>query len=87
MALDPLPVLNDPSPDELRERIEAAIPDSRVTEADGDGHHFRVTVISDSFEGVSRINRHRTINEIFEGELGGRIHAHSISCQTSEEAK
>ncbi len=82
-----LPVINDPTPDELRERIEAAIPGSQVTEADGDGHHLRVSIVSDAFEGLSRIDRHRLVNEIFAGELGGRIHALSMSCKTPEEAK
>ena len=85
MSPGELPVINDPTPDELRERIESAIPGARVTEADGDGHHFRVTVVSDEFEGLSRIERHRRVNEVFQGELGGRIHALSMSCQTPEE--
>jgi stress-induced morphogen len=87
MSFDPLPVIQDPTPSEIAERIEAAIPNSKVVEADGDGHHFRVAVISPDFEGDSRIERHRRINAIFEGELGGRIHALSISCKTPEEAK
>ncbi|MCX6387210.1 MAG: BolA/IbaG family iron-sulfur metabolism protein [Solirubrobacterales bacterium] len=85
MSFGDLPVLNDPTPGELTERIEDAIPGSRVVEADGDGHHFRVKVVSEAFEGLSRIDRHRLINKIFEGELGGRIHALSIGCQTPEE--
>ncbi|MEI6663940.1 MAG: BolA/IbaG family iron-sulfur metabolism protein [Actinomycetes bacterium] len=82
-----LPMAEDATPDEIAERIVAAIPNSKVTESHGDGHHFRVTVVSDAFEGVSRIDRHRLINEVFAGELGGRIHALSISCLTPEESK
>jgi stress-induced morphogen len=87
MQMEGLPMHNDPTPAELVERIEAALPGSKVTEADGDGHHFRVRVVSSSFEGLSLIQRHRTINEVFAGELGGRIHALSMSCVTPEEAQ
>ena len=85
MQMEGLPVHNDPTPDELKERIETALPGSSVTEADGDGHHFRVRVVSPTFEGKSLIERHRSINEVFAGELGGRIHALSMSCVTPEE--
>lgn len=81
-----LPMSEDATPEEISSRIEAGIAGSRVVESDGDGHHFRVHVIADAFEGLSRIDRHRLVNEVFAGELGGRIHALSISCQTPEEA-
>ncbi|MEI6446610.1 MAG: BolA/IbaG family iron-sulfur metabolism protein [Actinomycetes bacterium] len=85
MQMEGLPVHNDPTPSELTERIENAIPGAKVLEADGDGHHFRVKVVAPAFEGLSLLERHRTINEIFAGELGGRIHALSMSCLTPEE--
>ena len=85
MPMEGLPMHEDPTPDELRERIESALPGSRVTESDGDGHHFRVRIVSPTFAGQSLIERHRSVNEVFAGELGGRIHALSMSCVTPEE--
>lgn len=76
----------DATPEEIASRIEAGIPGAKVVESDGDGHHFRVGVVAAAFEGLSRIDRHRMVNDVFAGELGGRIHALSISCQTPEEA-
>ena len=37
--------------------------------------HFRILIVSPSFEGKSRIERHRAVNEILSDELKGRIHA------------
>ena len=40
--------------------------------------HFRVYIVSESFRGKSRIERHRMINEALSGELAGGIHALAI---------
>ncbi len=37
--------------------------------------HFRILIVAPAFEGKSRIERHRTVNEILSEELKGRIHA------------
>jgi len=81
-----LPMSEDATPEEIASRIEAGITGAQVVESDGDGHHFRVSVIAQAFDGLSRIDRHRLVNAVFAGELGGRIHALSISCLTPEEA-
>jgi stress-induced morphogen len=65
------------TPKELKERIEAEIPDSSA-EVTGDGHHFTAVVSSPAFSGLSRLARHRLIYDVFGSELGGRIHALSI---------
>ena len=62
-----------PSTDELRQRIEAAIPGST-----GGGDHFRATVIAPSFEGLTRIEQHRTVYAVFGADIGGPIHALSL---------
>ena len=40
--------------------------------------HFRVYIVSDSFKGKSRLERHRMINEILSDELAGGVHALAI---------
>ena len=40
--------------------------------------HFRVVVVSPRFEGLSRVARHRLINEALAEELAGRIHALAV---------
>jgi BolA protein len=40
--------------------------------------HFRVYIVSDSFKGKTRLERHRMINGILSGELSGGVHALAI---------
>ncbi len=37
--------------------------------------HFRVTIVSEKFDGLSRIDRHRLVNEALAQELAGPVHA------------
>jgi acid stress-induced BolA-like protein IbaG/YrbA len=68
------------TPEELKERIEAGISGARA-EVTGDGHHFNAIVSAPGFQGLSRIAAHRMVYGVFDGELGGRIHALSIQIQ------
>ena len=69
------------TPEELRERIEAAIPDAQAS-VTGDGHHFNAVVSAPAFAGLSRIAQHRLVHDVFGAELGDRIHALSIQTRT-----
>lgn len=51
----------------------------------GSESHFKVTVVSDSFEGIGLLARHRLINGILADELANRIHALAIHAYTGEE--
>ena len=73
----------DATPEELKARIEAAIPSSHA-QVSGDGHHFTAVVSAPAFQGLSRLARHRLVYDVFGDELGGRIHA--LSIQTKERA-
>ncbi len=43
---------------------------------DGSGEtHFRIRIVADAFAGLSRIDRHRRINEVLAVELAGPVHA------------
>jgi stress-induced morphogen len=66
-----------PSADEIKQRIEAAIPGSRAEVEDytGGGDHFRATVSAVAFEGLSRIQQHRLVYDVFGAQIGGAIHA------------
>jgi stress-induced morphogen len=78
-----------PTAESLRERIELALPGSSATVEDltGGGDHFRAEVISHRFEGLSRIERHKVVYDIFGDEVGGPIHALSIRASTPKETK
>jgi stress-induced morphogen len=77
-----------PSADELRTRIEDALPGSDVNVIDttGGGDHFRAEIVSERFEGLSRIQQHKLIYDVFGDEVGGAIHALSIKTETPTRA-
>jgi stress-induced morphogen len=70
-----------PSADELKQRIEASIAGARaeVQDLTGGGDHFRATVIAPEFSGLSRIEQHRRVYAVFGADIGGPIHALSLS--------
>lgn len=41
--------------------------------------HFRILIVSPKFAGVSRLARHRLVNEALADELKGKIHALALS--------
>ena len=71
-----------PNAEDLKRRIEAAIPGSRAEVDTQDDVHFTAHVVSDAFAGLSRIEQHRLVYGAFEGELGGEIHALSLRTET-----
>jgi stress-induced morphogen len=73
-----------PTPAELQERILAALPGARVSVDDltGGGDHFRAEIVSDRFQGLSRIEQHKLVYDVFGDEIGGAIHALSIKTST-----
>jgi len=48
--------------------------------------HFRVVVVSGTFEGKSLVERHRQVNAVLKDELGGPVHALAIKALTPAEA-
>jgi len=69
-----------PSAEELKQRIEAAIPGAQAEVEDytGTGDHFRATVSAAAFAGLGRIAQHRLVYDVFGAEIGGPIHALSL---------
>ena len=73
-----------PTAAELKDRIERALPGARahVEDLTGGGDHFRAEVVSERFAGLSRIDQHRLVYDIFGGDIGGPIHALSLKTST-----
>lgn len=73
-----------PTAEDLKTRIEGALPGATaiVEDLTGGGDHFRAEVVSDRFEGLSRIEQHQLVYGIFGNEVGGPIHALSIKTST-----
>jgi len=73
-----------PTTSELQQRIEEALPgaDVAVEDLTGGGDHFRAEVVSDRFAGLTRIQQHKLVYDVFGAEIGGPIHALSIKTST-----
>jgi stress-induced morphogen len=73
-----------PTSAELQDRIQAALPGAQVSVDDltGGGDHFRAEIVSDRFQGLSRIEQHKLVYDVFGDEIGGAIHALSIKTST-----
>ncbi|MCA8981141.1 MAG: BolA family transcriptional regulator [Planctomycetes bacterium] len=64
--------------------IQRAFPGGRVEVSDmtGTSDHFEVEVVSELFEGKSRIDQHKMIHAAVADHLGGAIHALKIKTRT-----
>jgi stress-induced morphogen len=73
-----------PSPEDLKQRIEQAIPgaDVQVEDLTGGGDHFRAEIVSNRFDGLSRIDQHKLVYDVFGPDIGGPIHALSLKTST-----
>ncbi len=73
-----------PSSQDIKQRIEAAIPGAQAEVEDytGGGDHFSATVTASAFEGLTRIQQHRLVYDVFGREVGAAIHALALKTQT-----
>ena len=76
--------MGEPSPDQVREYIAAALPCTHVV-VDGDGRHFFATIVSAEFEGLSRIRRHQRVYAALGERMREEIHALSMTTLTPAE--
>jgi len=78
-----------PPLEQVKERIEQALPgaEATVTDLTGGGDHLRAVVVYEGFKGLSRLEQHKLVYGVFEGEIGGPIHALSLKTSTPEGVK
>jgi stress-induced morphogen len=76
-----------PSTTDVKDRIERALPgaEATVTDLTGGGDHLRAEVVYAGFEGLSRIQQHKLVYDVFGAEIGGPIHALSLKTSTPEQ--
>jgi stress-induced morphogen len=72
--------------EDIRRRIEAALPDARVEVADttGAGDHFEVRVAAAAFSGLGLVEQHRLVYGAL-GDLMPRIHALALRTEVRGE--
>ena len=76
-----------PSVDELKTRIEGALPGATAEVEDwtGGGDHFRARVVAPQFAGLTRVAQHRLVYDVFGPDIGGPIHALALTTLTPPE--
>ena len=72
-------------PESLEVQDESHLHEGHAGHRPGGETHFRVYIVSNAFEGKSRIERHRLINATLAAELAGSVHALAIKASTSAE--
>ncbi|HVW29404.1 MAG TPA: BolA family transcriptional regulator [Polyangiaceae bacterium] len=72
---------------ELTETLLRAFPDAdvEVTDLTGTSDHYQARIVSDAFQGKSRIQQHRMVYAALGDAMGGAVHA--LALQTSPRAK
>ena len=70
-------------PSEIERLIKEALPDAQVALEDlvGDGDHWSATVVSEAFQGKTRVQQHQLIYQALQGKMGGELHA--LALQTA----
>jgi BolA protein len=54
---------------------------------DGTGEtHFRIRIVAEAFAGMSRLNRHRAVNDLLKSELDSGLHAMAVEAAAPGEA-
>lgn len=62
---------------EIREAIMAAFPDAEIQIIDlaGDNNHWAISVTSNAFAGLSRVNQHKLVYNALGSGVGSDVHA------------
>jgi BolA family transcriptional regulator, general stress-responsive regulator len=66
------------APQSLRVEDESHRHEGHAGHRPGGETHFTVYIVAAAFEGKSRIERHRLVNQALAAELAGRVHALAI---------
>ena len=72
------------TPESIRATIAASLA-CEVLDVRGDGHHFEAMIVSDAFEGRSRVMRHQLVYAALGDRMREEIHALSMSTLTPAE--
>jgi len=75
--------------DEIKQRLNSYFIDDKIEVFDsrGTGDHFSIIIISNKFDNVSLVDRHRMVYSIFEDKIVTEIHALQIQAYTLDEWK
>jgi len=73
------------SAEEITTRIKNALPDATITLEDlaGDNDHWKVTVVSASFAGVTKVKQHQMVYAAFGADMGTTLHALAVETRAA----
>ncbi len=74
----------NPTPEDVQQYIAAGLPCTHLV-VEGDGQHFFATIVSDEFDGKSRIARHQRVYQALGDRMRAQIHALSMKTLTPAE--
>ena len=72
-------------PESLEVQDESHLHEGHAGHRPGGETHFRVYIVSQAFQGKSRIERHRMINAALSSELAGSVHALALHAKAPGE--
>jgi stress-induced morphogen len=66
---------------EIETLIRAKFPDAAVEIKDlaGDGDHYAAHVVTNAFQGKSRVQQHQMVYDALGGRMGGVLHALALT--------
>ena len=73
------------TPESLEVQDESHLHEGHAGHRPGGETHFRLYIVSEAFNGKSRLARHRMVNETLAGELAGGVHALAIHAKAPKE--
>jgi len=69
--------------DEIKQLIEAGLPEAQADVRGDDGQHFEATVVCAAFAGQSVIAQHRMVYQALGNRMGNEIHALALKTRAS----
>ena len=72
------------TPESIKNAIEGGVVCDRV-EVTGDGQHFQALIVSNTFEGLSKVRRHQLVYGALGDRMRDEIHALSMITLTPAE--
>lgn len=72
------------TPESVRQGIESGL-DCAHLDVQGDGQHFQALIVSEAFEGKSRVQRHQLVYAALGERMREEIHALSMQTLTPTE--
>ena len=72
--------------EDLEAALREGFPDAQIQVDDlaGDGDHYRARIVSQAFQGLSRVRQHQLVYAALKGRMGGELHA--LALETSAPA-